>query len=117
MCIGGWEGARKLGNSGDCRHGIQRYVCSRHACLEVNTVQVIGERLVTPSSIVFLLVKLRVKEPGTSSPSPVQDAKSAKRNDDIDEKFLNARGEAEQLEMEGARYAHAPYWPGVRPNS
>lgn len=74
----------------------------------------IGERLVTPSSIVFLLVKLRVKEPGTSSPPPVQDVKSGKKNEDIDEKFLNARGDAEELEGEGARYAHAPYWPGVR---
>ncbi|KAG8218226.1 translocation protein sec63 [Butyriboletus roseoflavus] len=74
--------------------------------------KVIGERLVTPSSIVFLLVKLRVKEPG--APSPVQDAKSTKKNDDIDEKFLNARGDAEQVEMHGARYAHAPYWPEFR---
>lgn len=83
----------------------------------MNIVQVIGERVVTPSSIVFLLVKLRVKEPGTSSSSPVQDAKSAKKNDEIDERFLSTRGDAEELEGEGARYAHAPYWPGVRLNS
>lgn len=74
----------------------------------------IGERLVTPSSIVFLLVKLRVNEPGTTLPSPVLDAKTAKKNDEMDEKFLNTRGDAEELEGNGAGYAHAPYWPGVR---
>lgn len=77
----------------------------------------IGERLVTPLSIVLLLVKLRVKEPGTSSPSPVHDVKSVKKNESIDEKFLNTRGDAEELEGEGARYAHAPRWPGVRLNN
>ena len=76
----------------------------------------IGERLVTPSAIVFLLVKLRVKAPGTSTSTPVQDAKSVKKNDEIDEKFLNTRGDAEVMEGSGAGYAHAPYWPGVRLN-
>lgn len=74
----------------------------------------IGERLVTPSSIVFLLVKLRVKVPGTSTPTPVQDAKSVKKHDEIDDQFLNTRGDAEEIGGNGAGYAHAPYWPGVR---
>jgi hypothetical protein len=75
---------------------------------------VIGERLVTPSSIVFLLVKLRVMEPNAIlSPSSNVDAKNAKKNDDIDEKFLNSRGEAEELQGDGAGWAHAPFWPGV----
>jgi translocation protein SEC63 len=73
-------------------------------------VQVIGERLVTPSAIVFLLVKLRVKAPGTSSPP------DTKSGDELDEKFLSTRGDAEELEGSGAGYAHAPYWPGVRLN-
>ncbi|KAF8122761.1 translocation protein sec63 [Boletus edulis] len=83
---------------------------------EMTISKVIGERVVTPSSIVYLLVKLRVKTPGTSStPSPVQDAKSVKRNDEIDEKFLNTRGDAEALEgNDTGEYAHAPYWPGLR---
>jgi translocation protein SEC63 len=80
------------------------------ARVEVNTVQVIGERLVTPSAIVFLLVKLRVKAPGTSSPP------DTKSGDELDEKFLSTRGDAEELEGSGAGYAHAPYWPGVRLN-
>lgn len=88
---------------------------SCYAHLEANVcVQVIGERLVTPSSIVFLLVKLRVKEPSTTTPSPVQDAKTMKKNEERDEKFLNKRGDAEEVEGNGAGYAHAPYWPGVR---
>lgn len=73
----------------------------------------IGERAVTPSAIVFLLVKLRIKQPGTSTPTPVQDAKSVKKNEEIDEKFLNTRGDAEEIQGSGAGYAHAPYWPGV----
>lgn len=77
----------------------------------------IGERLVTPSSIVFLLVKLRIAEPGTTAPTPVQDAKSVKKNDEMDEKFLNTRGDAEELEGDDAGYPHAPYWPGVRLDS
>ncbi|KAI9572465.1 translocation protein sec63 [Boletus coccyginus] len=76
--------------------------------------KVIGERLVTPSSIVFLLVKLRIAEPGTTTPTPVQDAKSVKKNDEMDEKFLNTRGDAEELEGDDAGYPHAPYWPGLR---
>jgi translocation protein SEC63 len=77
--------------------------------------KVIGERVVTPSSIVFLLVKLRVKETNAlSSPPPNIDAKSAKKNDEMDEKFLNSRSEAEELQGGSAGWAHAPYWPGLR---
>ncbi|KAF9236397.1 translocation protein sec63 [Melanogaster broomeanus] len=77
--------------------------------------KVIGERLVTPSSIVFLLVKLRVTESNArTSPSPSIDAKLAKKNDEIDEKFLNSRSEAEELQGDSAGWAHAPHWPGLR---
>ncbi|KAF9224450.1 translocation protein sec63 [Gyrodon lividus] len=77
--------------------------------------KVIGERLVTPSSIVFLLVKLRMKEPNAPPPpSHNVDAKSAKKNDEIDEKFLNSRGDAEERQGDGTGWAHAPYWPGLR---
>ena len=65
----------------------------------------------------YLLVKLRIKAPETSLPAPVQDAKTAKRNEEMDDKFLNTRGDAEALEGNGTEYAHAPYWPGVRLNA
>ncbi|KAG6374905.1 translocation protein sec63 [Boletus reticuloceps] len=108
---------RDLGESGDDRAVEASKALENLGTLEVVDLgfKVIGERVVTPSSIVYLLVKLRVKTPGTSStPSPVQDAKSVKRNDEIDEKFLNTRGDAEALEGNDTGYAHAPYWPGLR---
>ncbi|KAF8554965.1 translocation protein sec63 [Imleria badia] len=107
---------RDLKESGDDRAVEAGKALENWGALEVVDMgfKVIGERLVTPSSIVFLLVKLRVKAPGTSTPAPVQDAKSVKKNDEIDEKFLNTRGDAEGIEGISAGYAHAPYWPGLR---
>ncbi|KIJ61032.1 hypothetical protein HYDPIDRAFT_138376 [Hydnomerulius pinastri MD-312] len=106
-----------LKESGDHRAEEAKKALDSWNSLEIVDMgfKVIGERLVTPSSIVFLLVKLRVKEPyAQSAPSPSLDAKSVKKNDDIDEKFLNSRREAEELQGDGAGWAHAPYWPGLR---
>ncbi|KIJ19749.1 hypothetical protein PAXINDRAFT_166003 [Paxillus involutus ATCC 200175] len=106
-----------LEESGDDRAAEARKALNNWESLEVVDIEfkVIGERLVTPSSIVFLLVKLRVMEPNAIlSPSSNVDAKNAKKNDDIDEKFLNSRGEAEELQGDGAGWAHAPFWPGLR---
>jgi len=109
---------RDLKESGDERALEAGKALQSWASLEVVDMafKVIGEHLVTPSSIVFLLVKLRVKEPGTTTPTPTpqQDVKSVKKNDEIDEKFLNTRGEAEKREENGVEYVHAPYWPGLR---
>ncbi|KIK95455.1 hypothetical protein PAXRUDRAFT_140659 [Paxillus rubicundulus Ve08.2h10] len=112
-----------LEGSGDDRAAEARKALNNWESLEVVDIGfkatimsiVIGERLVTPSSIVFLLVKLRVTEPNAiSPPSPNVDANNAKKNDDIDERFLNSRGEAEELQGDGAGWAHAPFWPGLR---
>ena len=72
-----------------------------------------------PSSIVYLIVKLR-RTPPCVSPAPAgkeKDAEETKRilkfNDEKDNQFLNSKEEAES-DSSGAGWAHAPYWPGVR---
>jgi translocation protein SEC63 len=76
---------------------------------------------VTPSSIVFLVVKLRLSPP-TSLPATLSeelDADETKRrikiNDEKDAQFLTGRKDAEDLPSpETANgWAHAPFWPGV----
>ena len=82
------------------------------------SVLVIGERIVTPSSIIYLLVKLRISPPGASSENKelsVEDTKTrVQKDEEIDEKFLTSRLDAEELptaQLNGV--AHAPFWPGV----
>ncbi|KAF5366562.1 hypothetical protein D9758_008999 [Tetrapyrgos nigripes] len=88
---------------------------------------VIDERIVTPSSIVFLVVKLRIVPPTQSSlkstkeRTPEEIKKSIRANEEKDNAFLLSRKDAEDIEVkEGEEqataegYAHAPYWPGNR---
>lgn len=81
---------------------------------------VLGERIVTPSALVNLLVKLRITPPSTefistngSAPTdpPAPEAETAK-----DLEFLNSPKDFEELATptDGSGIAHAPYWPGVR---
>jgi translocation protein SEC63 len=82
---------------------------------------VIGERVVAPSSIVFLVLKLRISPPGRKIQRrelSVDETKVAvKYNDEMDDKFLNSKSEVEEFKNEEtvATSAHAPYWPGVGP--
>lgn len=79
--------------------------------------KVIGERLVTPSSIVFLLIKLRLRRPLQSdAPSSVSEksAKAIREDREKDDKFLNSRKDAEDVEGTTPAWAHAPHWPGLR---
>jgi len=74
---------------------------------------------VTPSSIVFLVVKLRLVPPGKTierNELTVDETKKAiESNEEKDEKFLMSRSEMEELNNEGTvTAAHAPYWPDVR---
>jgi translocation protein SEC63 len=91
-------------------------------CTGANTLAapVIGERVVTPSSIVFLVVKLRISPPSLKPREQKEfDVDETKRrirlNDEKDEEFLTSRKESEDLPsgdvLPGS--AHAPYWPGV----
>ncbi|KAF8075961.1 hypothetical protein FPV67DRAFT_1649028 [Lyophyllum atratum] len=83
--------------------------------------KVIGERVVTPSSIVFLVVKLRISPPSIKHFEQKEfDVDETKRrirlNDEKDEEFLTSRKEAEELSSDNVLtgWAHAPHWPGER---
>ena len=74
-----------------------------------------------PSSIVFLVVKLRVSpRGGSSAPSQEKDVNETKRiikvNEERDQQFLISKKEVEELSgaAGSSGLAHAPYWPGVR---
>jgi len=79
--------------------------------------KVIGERLVTPSSIVFLVVKLRLcpLSPSESTATGNTDTDQlGGSNEDRDDLFLNSKKDAEDLEGDTGGWAHAPFWPGYR---
>ncbi|ETW84592.1 molecular chaperone, DnaJ superfamily [Heterobasidion irregulare TC 32-1] len=83
--------------------------------------QVIGERIVTPSALVLLVVKLRISPPTHGSlvngatkdeeERPLSDTDAAK-----DDEFLKSPQDYEDLSpsSQGSGWAHAPYWPGNR---
>lgn len=69
----------------------------------------------TPSSIVYLLVKLRLKGRSPAKDDGVNgDDENSTEDDEIDEAFLHSRRDAEEMKNAGTEWAHAPYWPGVR---
>jgi translocation protein SEC63 len=82
--------------------------------------RVIGERIVTPSSIVYLILKLRItpssESTGAQKDLDVEETKrSVKMNEEKDLLFLNDRGDAEALEDDNVNgWAHAPHWPANR---
>lgn len=74
---------------------------------------VIGDRLVTPSSFVYLVVKARLSPPVSSTFIP-KASDEAVNDDQRDNEFLNSRKDVEEIpEEESASWAHAPYWPSV----
>ncbi|GBE78987.1 Translocation protein [Sparassis crispa] len=77
--------------------------------------RVIGERFVTPSSIVYLVAKLRLSPPSAEMPvyEPVQETRTP---DAKEEEFLAGKKDAEDLPQGdlGNGWAHAPYWPANR---
>ena len=83
-----------------------------------NVGTVIGKTVVTPSSIVYLLVKLRISPPGATVEKKELGVEETKRLAQAtakeDEQFLNTREDAEGLDASSTnRYAHAPHWPRV----
>jgi translocation protein SEC63 len=81
--------------------------------------KVIGERIVTPSSIIYLLVKLRIAPPRAETAekrelSVDETKKAVREEEEADETFLASRLDAEELpEANDGGAAHAPFWPGV----
>lgn len=76
---------------------------------------VIGDRLVTPSSFVYLLIKARLVPPVSSNPV-AKVSEDAANNEQRENEFLNSRKEVEELadEQGSGSWVHAPYWPSVR---
>ncbi|PBL02055.1 hypothetical protein ARMGADRAFT_1158655 [Armillaria gallica] len=70
--------------------------------------KVIDEKTVTPSSIVFLVVKLRL-----GAVEGVELDIDTKENEAKDYEFLNIRKDAEDVAVTPG-WAHAPYWPANR---
>ncbi|KAF8189741.1 Sec63 Brl domain-containing protein [Pholiota molesta] len=82
--------------------------------------KVIGERIVTPSSIIYLLVKLRITPPRAEAAekrelSVDETKKAVREEEEADETFLASRLDAEELpEANDGGAAHAPFWPGTK---
>jgi hypothetical protein len=88
------------------------YLANRHWYI------VIGETSVTPSSIVYLLVKLRISPPGATVTKKELSVEETKRLAEAtakeDEEFLSSREDAEDLDASSMNgFAHAPHWPAV----
>lgn len=81
-----------------------------------HSVAVIGERTVTPLSIVYLVVKLRITPPTGSAPVKSKEESAPPSRDRAEEEFLSSRKDAEDM-PEGTTdmgLAHAPLWPADR---
>ncbi|KAF5377761.1 hypothetical protein D9757_008081 [Collybiopsis confluens] len=116
------EVVEELEAKNDSRVDDVKKVVSRWGRLELvdASYKVIGERIVTPSSIVYLVVKLRLSPPSSSTAVKRElDVDEVKRivklNDEKDEEFLMSRGDAEPIKSEtSSGWAHAPFWPENR---
>ncbi|KAJ6485922.1 Sec63 Brl domain-containing protein [Mycena sanguinolenta] len=115
--------AETLEGKSDSRVVDVRKALSHWGRIEIVDVsfRVIGERIIVPSSIVYLVVKLRVAPPSAEPAKPVEvDGENVKRLTRIAEEremaFLNSRKDAEDIQT-GQTFsggAHAPFWPGTR---
>ncbi|GJE83968.1 DnaJ-domain-containing protein [Phanerochaete sordida] len=79
--------------------------------------KVIGERVVSPLSIVFLVVKLRIVPPtGSPAVKSEKDDVAVPVRDRAEEEFLTGRKDAEDMPkgLSDIGFAHAPHWPANR---
>jgi translocation protein SEC63 len=79
---------------------------------------VIGERVIAPLSIVYLVVKLRITPPTGPAPAKTENGESSgvPLRSKSDEEFLTSRKDAEDMPKGTADpgWAHAPHWPANR---
>ena len=83
---------------------------------------VIGERIVTPSAIVHLLIKIRISPPigqtATFLKTELSEEitqKSSRLDQEKDDAFLTSKRDSEEISASTVnRAAHAPFWPSVR---
>ncbi|KAI0092659.1 DnaJ-domain-containing protein [Irpex rosettiformis] len=112
--------ASNLEKKGDSRAIDIKKAVSRWSRLELvdASFKVIGERIVPPLAIVYLVVKLRIAPPSSTSSEKdkEKDQKTAATLEKSDDEFLSSRKEADDM-PEGASdggWAHAPHWPATR---
>ncbi|KAF6743039.1 translocation protein sec63 [Ephemerocybe angulata] len=111
-----------LQEKGDARAGQVQKAIQKWGRVEIvdAVFKVIGERIITPSSIIFLVVKLRLVPPGTSTEKKDLSVDETKRvaaaNEKKDEEFLLTKGDAEDVPKGKTTtgWAHAPRWPTAR---
>jgi len=108
--------AGTLEKKGDSRVSEIKKAVSRWGRLEVvdASFKVIGERIITPLSIVYLVVKLRISPPNTVLRVNSDNKRTGR--DTSDDGFLASRKDAEDM-PKGATdggWAHAPHWPTTR---
>ncbi|CAA7269196.1 unnamed protein product [Cyclocybe aegerita] len=113
--------AKEDGRASDVRKAMEKW--GRVEIVDA-AFKVIGEAVIAPSSIIYLLVKLRITPPGANKDIEPKDLsvdetkKLLLQNEKIDEKFLESRLDAAELSPAQAKEAnssaHAPYWPGTR---
>lgn len=108
-----------LTEKGDGRVDEVKKVLSRWGTLDLvdASFKVIGERIVTPLSIVYLVVKLRITPPTGSSPAKTEKEESSVLvRDRAEEEFLSSRKDADDMPSgtADAGWAHAPHWPTNR---
>jgi translocation protein SEC63 len=86
---------------------------------------VLGERAVTPSALIHLVVKLRLSPPKPNKPEEHSNGTTKEANTTAeapvpftkqDEAFLSDTKDAEDLPENASSLgaAHAPHWPSVR---
>lgn len=92
-----------------------RETISQSIVVLTNYITVIGERIVTPLSIVYLVVKLRVTPPSSDLPAKTENSDRENVKSAASDEFLAGRNDAEDM-PKGASdggWAHAPHWPSV----
>jgi translocation protein SEC63 len=100
--------------SKDARVPEIKKAVQRWGKLEVveTSFKVIGEKIVTPLAIIFLVVKLRIPTNTSNIKAPTPQEAEARENE-----FLLSKKEAEDPTTDGTgkTWAHAPHWPSVCP--
>ncbi|KAL1747750.1 Sec63 Brl domain-containing protein [Schizophyllum fasciatum] len=108
---------KHLEAAGDARAADVKKAAEKWGSAEIVDAQfkVLGERLVTPSAIVHLIVKLRLRPPVGVAPVKADDSKdAAKKAEQREYELMTGKHDAEPLDKVGAPesgLAHAPRWP------
>ncbi|KAI0751955.1 DnaJ-domain-containing protein [Irpex lacteus] len=112
--------AGNLEKEGDSRASAVKKAVSKWGRIDLvdASFKVIGERIVPPLSIVYLVVKLRIVPPGSkeSEKEKESDEKKTAALEKSDDEFLTSRQDTEDM-PKGASdsgWAHAPFWPSTR---